>query len=420
MIPSDVAARLQLTADAAITRVPSVQQVSDALADLVPGQRVLAEIQALLPTGAYRALINQRDVTLALPFSAKAGDTLELEVVDNEGKRTLAIVSRRGESAATPAGERPAVEITLSRTGNFIAGLLAGEGNGEGAPPAALNGNRPLSAQPPASAADLVPQLRQAIVQSGMFYESHQAQWVANRMPTAALLAEPQGRLSAALSGGSAAATAATPQAPATSPTTPPREPATPAPATSTPAAAASGAPAAATAVTAPVATMPAPVAADLVPLVQQQLDALATQTYVWQGQAWPGQTMRWEIEREERGEREPNDADSGRGAGSGDEKPWQTRLTLTMPDLGEVRATLRLNGGDVTLALSADDTAAATRLASGGDALRTQLSAAGLVLNGFTVGRHEMPRTAAGQQAESHEDEPRSPPPTAMRADGG
>ncbi|TXG86783.1 MAG: flagellar hook-length control protein FliK, partial [Rhodocyclaceae bacterium] len=129
MIPSDVVSRLQLTADAAVTRVPTPQQVTDALADLVPGQRVLAEIQALLPNGAYRALINQRDVTLALPFSAKAGDSLELEVVESEGKLTLAVVARKDEAgAAALQSERPAVETTFSRTGNFIAGLL---GRGE-------------------------------------------------------------------------------------------------------------------------------------------------------------------------------------------------------------------------------------------------------------------------------------------------
>lgn len=36
----------------------------------------IAEIQAMLPNGTYRAIINQRNVTLALPFSAKTGDSL--------------------------------------------------------------------------------------------------------------------------------------------------------------------------------------------------------------------------------------------------------------------------------------------------------------------------------------------------------
>ena len=201
MIPSDVAARLQLTADAAVARAPTVQQVSDALADLVPGQRVLAEITSRLPTGAYRALINQRDVTLALPFSAKAGDALELEVVDNGGRLMLAVVARK---EAEPGGgqapvNRPAAETILSRAGSLISGLMAKPEDGEPAKPAQLNANQPIANAPPARGAELVPLLRQAITQSGMFYESHQVQWATNRLPVEALLVQPQGRLSPAL-----------------------------------------------------------------------------------------------------------------------------------------------------------------------------------------------------------------------------
>ena len=56
--------------------VAAAQKIADVLSNLVPGQRVLAEIQALLPNGNYRAIVAQREITLALPFSAKAGDTL--------------------------------------------------------------------------------------------------------------------------------------------------------------------------------------------------------------------------------------------------------------------------------------------------------------------------------------------------------
>ena len=60
------------------------------------------------------------------------------------------------------------------------------------------------------------------------------------------------------------------------------------------------------------------------------------------------------------------------------------------MPELGEVRASIRLTGGELTLNLSAEKNTAAMRLANGGDQLRTQLEAAGLSISGFTVGRHE------------------------------
>lgn len=384
MIPADIAGRLQLPVDASVTRTPQTQQVADALAELVPGQRVLAEVQALLPNGAYRALINQRDVTLALPFSAKAGDALELEVVDNDGKLALALVSRRTDRSATESGERPAVETTLSRTGNFIAGLLPRREEGEQARPAPLNANQPIAPSPPTRAADLVPLLKQAIAQSGMFYEAHQSQWVGNTLPVTELLKQPQGRLSPLL---------ATPPPEAADNATPVRGAASEHRPATTPVSntAADTGRTSQSIPTITNASDPAllraplsptqPVQPELLPLVQQQLEALATQTYVWQGQAWPGQPMQWEIVEEDGGRKPAADAEV---------PPWQTRLTLTMPQLGEVRAALRLVGGEVTLALSAESGGAALQLSTGSEALRQQLDAAGLKLANFSVGRHD------------------------------
>lgn len=388
MIPADVASRLQLPADAAVTRAPNAQQVSDVLSELVPGQRVLAAIQSMLPNGAYRALINQRDVTLALPFSAKAGDSLELEVVENGGKMALALVARTAAKTETTAsGERPAVETTFSRTGNFIASLLAKSDSGEPAKPAQLNANQPISLAPPTKGADLVPLLKQAITQSGMFYESHQSQWVGSRLPTDALLSQPQGRLSPGLpprSREALAAENANNTGPANSATVTvlaskaERQ-------TGSAEAQAATSNAATQSAALRAATMPGQlVAPDLMPLVQQQLEALASQTYVWQGQAWPGQSMQWEIIEENGGKKGGNNEQ--------EQAPWQTRLILTMPQLGEVRAGLRIVAGEMTLSLSTQSNEAAMQLANGGDALRNQLEAAGLKLGGFTVGRHERP----------------------------
>lgn len=375
MIPPDVASRLQLPADAAVPRTPNVQQVSDALANLVPGQRVLAEIQALLPNGAYRALINQRDVTLALPFSAKAGDALELEVVDNDGRLALALVARKpGQGEGAAAGERPAAETTLSRTASFIADLLPRREKGEQAQPALLNANQPIAAKPPTQAAELVPLLKQAIAQSGMFYEAHQSRWVSQTLPLETLLLQPQGQQSAAR-----ATTNVNPGATAAAET----EQAVQRQAGPGPTVAGAAPGNSAEHAARPLAATAPPVAPELMPLVQQQLEALATQTYVWQGQAWPGQAMQWEIVEENGG---------GKQGQAPEEPPWQTRLTLTMPVLGEVRAALRFVAGEVTLAISAASADAAVQLANGGEALREQLEAAGLALGGFTVGKHERP----------------------------
>ena len=141
MLPPDVASSLRLVqpdsqsvTNAQNQPVASSQKIADVLSNLVPGQRVLAEIQALLPNGSYRALVAQRDVTLALPFSAKAGDTLELEVTESDGKLALAFVANRSESAAKSSLE--SVPTTLSPTGKMIGDLMGGiEGEGKRAHP---------------------------------------------------------------------------------------------------------------------------------------------------------------------------------------------------------------------------------------------------------------------------------------------
>ncbi|MDP3438788.1 MAG: flagellar hook-length control protein FliK, partial [Azonexus sp.] len=135
MIPPDVASSLRqilpdqhAATNAQNQPVAPAQKIADVLSNLVPGQRVLAEIQALLPNGTYRAIVAQRDVTLALPFSAKAGDTLELEVSENDGKVTLAFVANRssGEQAGKLA---TSAATTLSQTGKLITDLLGGIGD---------------------------------------------------------------------------------------------------------------------------------------------------------------------------------------------------------------------------------------------------------------------------------------------------
>ena len=150
MIPADVASRLQVSADAAQRPVAPAQEIADKLPGLVAGQKVMAQIQSLLPNGTYRAMINQRSITLALPFSAKSGDALELQVTEANGKLALAVLSRPGAEGA----QTPGTATTLSRTGQLINNLFTGSRQAQGsggntpAPALPLNGNQPISAGP--------------------------------------------------------------------------------------------------------------------------------------------------------------------------------------------------------------------------------------------------------------------------------
>lgn len=108
----------------------------------------------------------------------------------------------------------------------------------------------------------------------------------------------------------------------------------------------------------------------DLRPLVQQQLEAAATQRMVWHGEVWPKQMMEWEIER---------DAPQAE-ASVEDPAVWRTTLRLTLPRLGEIEARVQLSGQDVHLALRMSD-AAVTDLRQAMPALQQALTAAGLTL---------------------------------------
>ncbi|MDR0736912.1 MAG: flagellar hook-length control protein FliK [Zoogloeaceae bacterium] len=411
MIPADAIARLKLT-DALLTQPAQAgQKLSESLREFAPGQRLAAIIQTLLPNGLYRASVAQRDLTLSLPFAARPGDTLELEVVEQNGKLTLAVATAKeggARAAEEGGGKNTSVATRLTVAGRLIGELLGAldKEGGKRPQPAPLNNAQPVVQRFPENAADLAPALRAALAKSGMFYEAHQAQWAAGKVPLTALLAEPQGRLSPGGAGaqhmsagtaqqGAGAGAAANAGAGVAANTG--TGAAASAGAGASPQAAASAvAPGAATTANA-AAQQAAAVAArldgeavlrvsmgqgqviarELAPLVQQQLEALATNVYVWQGQVWPGQKMDWEIiEEEGRHEHGENTAAN-----------WTTRLILTLPRLGGVEATLRLTGGkEIEIRLKVKNDAARARLAAANGVLQQQFATAGLKLAAFAV----------------------------------
>jgi len=246
----------------------------------------------------------------------------------------------------------------------MIGNLLASEG--QAPEPAMLNGGNPVLATTPAQAgttlaAQLAPRLEQAVHESGLFYEAHQAQWLTGRVSTESLRAEPQNRLSetatTSTTGGAKVESAAATTTATTS-------------SAAVRSAADSSAPA-----TSGTANSPA-VAEALRPLVQQQLDAASTQRLMWHGEVWPNQAMDWEIRRDSRQvAATPETSDA-----------WNTRLGLTMPQLGRVDARLSLEGNRLRLVLQAGSEATAAPLKARLPELESALAAAGLRLDAAQV----------------------------------
>ena len=375
MIPADLASRLRLLNEASFFNteppVPGLQrarEIQSQLPDLVPGQRFFATLQRTLPDGSFRALVAGQQMTLSLNTAAKSGDTLELEVSQVTPRAVFARMVGQEAAATANASAQPA----LSQTGRLISFLLTGQPAPQ---PASLAANQPLLTAPPANGSQLAPLLRQALGQSGLFYESHQADWVLGRRDTASLTSEPQGQprpvaqASPQASSGQAAAQGGTPTAQGAQ--------------AGQQAAASEGnertsqarSAAMSAEETTPVRTAPIP--ERLIPIVHQQLDALATQQYVWHGQAWPGQAVEWRIEDPERDDGTAEE-ETARG--------WDSTLRLTLPRLGGVEAVLHLSGNPVALRLRADEADTLVALDSGAAALASALEAVDLKLSGLIV----------------------------------
>lgn len=342
MISSDLAARLKVLLEASVQPLQPARDIPEDLPAFARGQRFSAKILAMLDDGRYQATVGSTKITLSLPQPAGLGDELDLLVVDRTAKTVIASLA---PSQPGSLGHEPA--LTLSRTGALIANLLGAGGETEAA---ALTGGQPVLPTPPNGAAQAAPLLRQALMESGMFYESHQARWLTGQVTVDQLLREPQGARSAARDAAQTVASA-------------------------------TGADVIRGSVRSSVEGFAAGVVTDeLLPLVQQQLNALATHSFAWSGQIWPGQTLQWEIDEPQREHATAPEASS---------QVWRTRLRLSLPRVGEVTTDLTLTSSGAAIAIAASGEDVASEMRQGESALAQALQAAGVPLLGIEVGVH-------------------------------
>lgn len=270
-----------------------------------------------------------------------------------------------GAAAQTAAGQTAANPAAPATAASLAAGDPATAAKpGQPAGQAAAHAARAADAATHASLAGAGPSaralgqaLRQALQTSGLFYESHLTDMVFGRTNPSTLRNEPQANLTKDTAAQNAATSRARAEAPAASRAgggadapSGTGSSATPAPGT-------------------PVAG----IHQDLTVMVRQQLDVLANQSLTWQGEAWPGTPMEWEVERDPYG----GDPDSATPT-------WATRLKLDLPRLGLVDARLNLAGDQIVLQLVAP--LAAGEINDASDQLRSRLLAAGLTLSNLAV----------------------------------
>lgn len=245
-----------------------------------------------------------------------------------------------------------------------IAALLARLGPAERTPRTLWRAERPLLASATMSSPGLANALAAAVEASGLFYESHLAEWYAGYRSLPELKAEqhltrkpvwdPQAGMARPPDGDSP------------------------------------GTPGAGAVVRDSPHPQSAAMTAEQGRAIHHQLHVLEHREILWSGELWPGQRAQWSI-NDGGGESHRHDQPA--------ENRWRSRLTLTLPRLGSVQATLELNGFAVSVHVETGASAAQT-LTQDRAALQAGLAQAGLALADLRIGGPVRPGARHGSAA--------------------
>ncbi|MEW5904742.1 MAG: flagellar hook-length control protein FliK [Pseudomonadota bacterium] len=331
MLPADLLAatlnRLATTDRPLISANPDRQNAQPP-AKLEIGQQIQATVQAKVAADQFQVKVGNQTMQMQLPAFIRPGDKVTLQVVSLQPRLTFSLAA-----STTPLSTAE----QLGSTARLLSSLSQQPVRQDYAP-AVQREPLWIGERSAPDTQQLASRLHQSLSHSGLFYEAHQAQWIAGTRSTPQLMQEPHNLLRAQLPPASAAdaglATVAS-QASASAGETP-RLPHIP---------------------------------EHLQPIVQQQLQALEHKQVVWQGQAWQGQEMRWEVRDETPRQGERADA----------QRQWVTELHLDLPHLGAVSARLHMNGDAVSLTLETDEAQSARTLEQASAQLVDALGARGI-----------------------------------------
>jgi len=344
------------------------QEFERALAGLV-GKSVPAEVLSRLTDGSVIVRVAGIPARMVLPSHPsqlqsqplQAGAEIALTLVSLTPRPTFQLTNAP-QSAAIPAffdvdadapagaqrhaaaPESAASEATLSATARVLSSVLGAAARAEH-PQTSIVAPLALLAHAPADPARLAAQLKDAIGASGLFYESHLAEWSAGTRALAELQREPQMQREPQLQRGLTADSAD-------------------------------------------------PAAAQFINL---QLASQEQGRIAWQGQLLPGQDLAWQISRDRPG--------SGAHAGAENpDPPWRSALRLRFAALGEIGATVVLAGDQLHISLQAGSGNIDSVLRARSDELRRALEACGNPAATLTVSLATPPGASAGQPGRDHD----------------
>lgn len=343
MLPANVISALQVLSNSGKPPVAATANAPKPVTNLEVGQQLQGSVQDKISEGLFKVQVAGQTLQMRLPGNIQSGDTIRLQVISLQPKITFGIVASTNP-LSTPE--------QIGSTARFLSNLAERPIERPVVQQFGSKAVWPAEQQVPDTKL-LATGLRETLGKSGLFYESHQAQWIRGERSINQLLEEPQNLLT-----GKALPLSSTDQSAALDKASIAQAQ------TNIPAQAKAAGDAA------------QPIAKELVQMVQQQLHTLEQHHLVWMGQVWPGQQMQWEIQGQpERQSRQQQD-----------ERQWSTEMELALPRLGDVHAHLMFTESGLRMTLRAADPATVDLFNRALPKLRSSLADAGITLSAAVV----------------------------------
>lgn len=305
-----------------------------------PGQKIQGIVQNQVSPGLFNVRVGEQLTQMLLPDFISSGDTIKLQVIATTPRVTFSM----------SASNNPlSTQEKLSSISRLLSALS--QQPREQIDMRAMK-SAPLWTTPKTTqSGQLAGLLHDALSNSGLFYESHQVQWLEGARSTSQLLQEPQN--SAATNSSTSVKALPLPDGNLSSASQ------------LNTATSAEG--------------KPPLIPHHLQPLVQQQINALETQQVLWQGNIWPGQAMQWEIHEQ-----------ASQTPAADNQRQWTTQIHLDLPNLGMVSATLNFNNTGLSLTLNASSPTTLTALGNASSQLVATMSDCGIPIVSTLITQHE------------------------------
>jgi hypothetical protein len=362
------------------------QESFDRLNQLALGKEFQAQVLSRLANGTYLIKVDDALANVKLPPGTKSGDVIDLTLLATQPRPTFLLGKPDAGSGAS---------TSLSNAGRLIGNLLQ-LAQKDGLPPTTVAGKTPLVTGPNVPTTQIAHALQNAMTFSGLFYESHVAQWANGTRPFTDLQNEPVAKRTETL----LTQTASPPDG---------NDPKNDAQAglrmndlgklvanvrewvgknttgerSALPAETLSALKHVASDVDQSLrdagGKMQEVIGNDGVRLISLQLDTLDQKRILWQGELFPGQPLEWEISDDTPKQNNGDDT-------SPPEPSWQSTVRFSLPTLGAVSATVRLTGEHVQVNVRTVDENTAMALRTYGSLLADALGAAGSTLDSLLV----------------------------------